>query len=1341
MSSTRPAVTPATSPSPTPVSDNAILSSTPPRSAHFAGGGSRTSPSPRTRLGSRDLGQHPGPRNQHFDAIDTNSPATPQAPFPPNPPRTSSLLPPARIISDPVAPQAGPLLRDPFNDPRPAPRIPDSAREFEPQHRRGHSRSSSAGGLTDTLRNLNRWSASTTSSRASNIAGFTKRVSAEFLGAAFSSPGRKAHKRRPSTSGGSPRSFGQRKSRDESPAPGPEHVPALQSLPRISTGPSLEHEVFESNMLGGFSPVETLETARPPSQDTGAFWDAEPRGWEGHLASSAQPPHPVRPPPPTEMISPEPTMSYTHNGGARAHSRSRSSGAKGSVDRTRERDWDHVREKDRERPNKPPSQKAMLSRALQKARTAVQLDNAQNFEGARTAYAEACAVLQQVLQRTTGEDDRNKLEAIHETYLARVMELDEQLVDVEPEGKALPQRPQSNDLHDVLNAQVPDHDYLNPYSSARGMHYEDDPSIPLDYSVQEPSRAHPSAPKGTPSLFADTSRDARDGPGSYLTQQHPLQSAFSRARNNNGSTLRPPMDNAYMPPPLSPLRPLSPARPPAPVEPESPMRADHPEIPTSSAQLVRDRGSHGHQRANSHESVSWLDPIDESEHSSTSSVHSRSSSRIRRKHVRVPSGATEAEFDAALDDAIEAAYDDGYEPESQEVAHVYPSDHSDPMANTLRRVAMAREMVRESEREALELANERERRLRQQQQQEDEEYRRHLAIGDDFYDGNESDMEERFLEEMTKGNAIEDFTFGARARPPVPRESDSSGMTSRTWHSSVGSNPHTSTTLLTPVSEISIHPHPTGPLPALPTQSAQPLPPQPHTADSQTSSFQSVRSRRLSGQNAKELKIETTKLTATAPPATAGAAIPSQPKPGNYILQQRQALSAGPNRTAGPFSPRPTPSPVPAAPTDDAEETDPVPPMGFSHEDQLRVGTPSVVRQPNLKKNFSASSLRSLKTRNLSISHTDEPSEFSPGTPVGNQYGIGGSFSRLPSVPSIPSVHAATASDRANSTATSGLHLFDNHFHSPDRPGSPNPALPDAPAPLEPCPSDTLLRPFWLMRCLYQSLCHPRGGYLSNKLFVPRDVWRVKGVKLKGIEDKIANCDYLTAALQKLARVDTFDADAVLEEMQALEGVIEHAQAALTRKLGSDVGVQGTSAMFRDAGAADPEAAAMPRSGSVAGKGSSFSWRRLRSKNSSANLPGLPTAYGGKAGSGVGASSVNLADGTAGRDTLLASLPMTANPTSRPAKRDVNSVGFAGPNANYMASLARLFDAAQTIDQIARQVNDPGLRHADKTQVGIELVTRQAAEFFAFYICRFALSDLSMLLDKFIKRGSEWVLA
>jgi len=60
-----------------------------------------------------------------------------------------------------------------------------------------------------------------------------------------------------------------------------------------------------------------------------------------------------------------------------------------------------------------PSQKAMLSKALQKANTAVLLDNAANFEGAMEAYNDACQLLQLVMLRSNGgEDEKLKLQEI-----------------------------------------------------------------------------------------------------------------------------------------------------------------------------------------------------------------------------------------------------------------------------------------------------------------------------------------------------------------------------------------------------------------------------------------------------------------------------------------------------------------------------------------------------------------------------------------------------------------------------------------------------------------------------------------------------------------------------------------------------------------------------------------------------------------------------------------------------------------------------------------------------------------------------------------------------------------
>jgi hypothetical protein len=253
------------------------------------------------------------------------------------------------------------------------------------------------------------------------------------------------------------------------------------------------------------------------------------------------------------------------------------------------------------------------------------------------------------------------------------------------------------------------------------------------------------------------------------------------------------------------------------------------------------------------------------------------------------------------------------------------------------------------------------------------------------------------------------------------------------------------------------------------------------------------------------------------------------------------------------------------------------------------------------------------------------------------------------------------------------MYLFNDEINdiiSPDSPTAPDPTNPAAPIPLEPCPTEFLLRPFWLMRALYQTIAHPKGGYISTKLFIPRDVWRVKGVKLKNIEDKIANCDFLTAALLKLAQVDTFDADAVLEEMQALESVLEHVQTTLTKKLGNEVGVQGASGMFKDAPTGgDADISSNITKSSSTGKSSSFSWRRLRSKNSGV---GLSNSYNKPSSSDGPKEGVGLTMGT---------LPMTTTALSkvRFAKRDVSQVQFSGPNANYMGALARLFDAAQTL--------------------------------------------------------------
>ncbi|CAK7226112.1 hypothetical protein SCUCBS95973_006089 [Sporothrix curviconia] len=1539
----------------------------------------------------------------------TTAPPTAAPPFSATSlPRTSSLLPPARVAAKTVPirnrhpngyPTNNGTTRRALDAPTtivaaslstPVERYAYSSLLGPPldgQARHRPSRSNSVNGAApDPARLLNRWSTSTGSSRASvagdrqlyhrhqRSASFSRRLSIDSLGSSFhfaefeptASPQqspkspkspksqqpqqsqqpeqttpRKLQKPRPGTlsNRGSPL-----RERESIPvsygaqgAPSPRRLSPVRtiapfaSLPPIIALPSLEQEVQGgsasfSSAANRMSLQQQQQRRRPHLRQLSSE-DNTQSFYFGNAQPSA----------PTTLQS---TMQYSRDHPevvpvSRAYPRNRSQNANGSTDSTRS---------NKDRSSKPPSQKAMLSRALQKANTAVQLDNAGNIEGAREAYAEACGLLQQVLLKTPGEEDRRKLEAIKITYTTRIDELDIIASTQQQDTRPLPRRPSSSSGRGRSSSELYSDENADASSDVGPEADEDLGQLSRIYDADDINLQGPAEPRSIPGYLVPQSSSsprliqsafANEHPrhvSSLLNDQYTLQSTFSRsprkefipphsasATTTNADTMGhsvslqpPPSVSQYMPPPLSPRRVAPPSRPfeDAPTS----YRYDPNEETLSSARYGStlrpgsaagtttngaSAGGHGHIRTASHESVSWLDPINESGSSAASSVHSRTSSLgIRRKHIRAASGATEAEFDAALDDAIEAAYDDGYEPMGPDPIFQQPSlgykgyDSGEThVSNSLRKVELAKERVRETEREAV--AFERQLRLReqmllQQQQQRDEEeeeeerdrYEREMPR-DFLDDGADSDDEERMLEEMTSGLAIEDFAFGLNqkattSKPPAAktttatRESDSSEFTSRTWHSSMAFNPPTATTVLSTVSESStvlpatagqgmiakgstntMPPPPTQALPQLPQPPPLHPPPQipppqataarPSTAQGspvRTGSAMSVRNRRLSGQNMKQLKIETTKLgppsAAANAPATANnattsssmalsasAALPQQPRTAGFLVQQRQALSAGaggasttmvipavpgiPNMpgvsssssrpgssAAGgssvpPFSrqaPTPSPgagttmffgvSPVESMPPPNFPPPTPPIPQGLpfvdynnnSNGDTGRAGSPSTGR-PGLRKNFSSSSLRSMRSRNMSVTNLD--GDMSPGTPLSNQFTLGGSSglgggiagassTRLPpDLPTLPTPSATTFKDRIIIAASGvgGMHLLESDFHSPSTPGSPNPMFSDAPVPLEPCPTDTMLRPFWLMRCLYQTLVHPRGGYLSNKLFVPSDVWKVKGVRLKYLDEKISNCDFLTSALLKLSQVDTCDADAVLEEMQSLETVLEQTQAVLSRKLGNDVGPQSTNALFKEASTGvDNDAVtpgAVPRTSSVSGQSRSFSWRRLRSKNSSAGLGSnynAAVANGGSGGngtSGAGGRKESVSEAGGGKDgggtAPLSSLPMTTQPTRRPAKRDVASAKFSGPNAVYMNALARLFDAAQSIDQIARQVDDPGLRHADKTQVGLELCTRHAAEFFAFYICRFVLSDVSLLLEKFIKRGSEWVLA
>ncbi|KAJ5964649.1 uncharacterized protein N7479_004525 [Penicillium vulpinum] len=900
------------------------------------------------------------------------------------------------------------------------------------------------------------------------------------------------------------------------------------------------------------------------------------------------------------------------------------------------------------------TQKVMLSKALQKANTAVLLDNAANFEGAMEAYTDACNLLQLVMLRSNGGDEEKlKLQEIRDTYMLRVTELHRMDFPLqESDDKALPDRPLSQESYGELL-----------HSTNDGSHIESQQNSPSS---------------------------------SFGFHQIPLEEA-------KGFSLE------TVPPRRQSLKPSA--------------------LEDQPRSIVLPAGS----QDEINESTSWLDTIDESGGSSPSSANSKASSvYLRRRTSRRLSNDTEAEFDAALDAAVEAAYDEGLEP----VLEHKEEESDNIVSNARRNIQLAKQRVREAEQEAE--AMNRDREMRQIQEQ--------TTFGDgplvsrtSAYLDDEAEEEERLLEEMTKGYVMDDFEFGIQSKSALPRESDSSNMSGRTWESSATSHiANTGGALSTlaeddvlPLGDLRPEPYtmpsspPSSALPPLPASSDFPAPSKRASISNRAGSIGSlasstgpgVRARRLSSQT-RELKIETnTRSSRTNSNASSAleifAPLANRPPP----LPKDESSAPGARSTLHPTQRNLSVSSftdhvnLPKARTHEDDENE-LPPLPLSGRPMGKV--PSA--PDGLNKLHS--NTKPFRARNASVPiQIPDMCPESPSTPWSGAF-PDTQRGATSGVPILPTPTLANFNFNQNGLPSGGVNLFGSNIHSPTALGRPNSLVANAPLPLEPCPESFLLRPFWLMRCLYQTLAHPHGGYLSEKLFIPRDVWRVKNVKLKALEEKVSNCDLLTAALLKLAQVNTYDADAVLEEMQSFDTVLDQVQVLLTKKLGSEVGVQASMPLFKPASTPDE-----PVQPEVAPNKSYLTWKRLRAKTS-----GLGTT-----------TPVPSARESNKENLVLNSVPMTSV-HGTPAKRNVTQLEFSGPNANYMGALARLFDAAQVLEQIAQQVEDPGLKHSSKTHVGLELSTRHAAEFFGFYICRFALGDVSLMLDKFIKRGSEWVL-
>ncbi|KAM0714265.1 hypothetical protein Q7P37_010052 [Cladosporium fusiforme] len=982
------------------------------------------------------------------------------------------------------------------------------------------------------------------------------------------------------------------------------------------------------------------------------------------------------------------------------------------------------RPRTRERNEK--DKKAMLSKALQKANTAVLLDNAQNFEAALEAYSDACRLLQNVMDRSAGAEDKRKLESIKITYTTRIEELQE-LEESRPPTrleKGLPSRPLSDDG----SVKSPEIRASSPVEESSDL--AEEPTVietaRMTRIVDVPQLSYPLGNRD--SFFSRTLADVErvgHNNATSTTDRFVQPDAIheddhedtSFSADENAVRLLPPDNprNTYMPAPLLPRKQSSPSLETA---------AD-----AGWGLLERDEPAHedddaSRARTESNASVSWLDTIDESG-SSSPSVHSMSSNNgLHRKHIRNESGETDPDFDAAFDAAVEAAYNEGLEPDldgrsKRETMHARAHDKSG---------ASFDEGISP----------------------------RDLRNAKDDLDDDEE--EERILNEFTHDYG-HGFNFDLQSKSALPRQSDSSGYSRSTWQSSQVSDRNTAGSSLSTVPETLLSARFSGKPasvvssvntvradapPGPPPSSALPRPPSP----TENRNSLTVRSRRLSGQNLKQLRIET---SASRPVSRKRAStFHHSPNASMTDEEQRNRIFGSDVLIGAPLENSTSdPQPEVSRPSFDARAHtyhNGQPPNTASNEINDKQSS-EIRRNPTLTRNNK--SFASLRDHHYALPLREE-ADYMASTPMSATFAALKDKRSLEPLTSQRSHFPMLNTPGVDGQHINGAYLFDTTLSASNVPSSPrSPTEASQPAGLEPCPDSFLLRPFWLMRAIGSSITHPRGGFVTTKLFVPRDVWQTRGVKLKSLDEKIANCDLLTAALGRIAGVDTYDADAVMEELQGFEEVMERVQATLVKKLGSEVGVHGAMAMFKDAstgatGLSTTAASSDAASGSTdkatksnSGKSYLSSWRKLRNKSS--GTPLSTSSHSSKATTG----STTVGDRV--EPQTMASVPMTSYiPVERRGQKAVpnlKSMSFEGPQKDYMGSLARLVQGIAILDQIARQVEDPGLKHSSQTHVGLELSIRHAAEFFAFYVCRFVLADLGLLMDKFVKKGTEWALA
>lgn len=258
-------------------------------------------------------------------------------------------------------------------------------------------------------------------------------------------------------------------------------------------------------------------------------------------------------------------------------------------------------------------------------------------------------------------------------------------------------------------------------------------------------------------------------------------------------------------------------------------------------------------------------------------------------------------------------------------------------------------------------------------------------------------------------------------------------------------------------------------------------------------------------------------------------------------------------------------------------------------------------------------------------------------------------------------------------------------------------ADPFLPSPNEPKSTQSTNETIVLMNKLLESMIN--GGRVTSKLYIPMDLWYQTNVRLPATDAKIAACELILVALERMHERDNFkDCTAVENDLKLLEQTLLQIKYTLIKKLGFNI-------------SDDPHSSYQMQSSS---------------------------RYSSYIGSLIGGSSGVKTSQNA--STWSSKLTKSVERMKLEASKAIPN---GDQNAEYIKALIRLFNMTKVLDKWNTELLSMVGNEKCKKPILYERASNtndRCIRLLKMTVCQFVLKDYETLLDKWLKRSMDWAM-